>query len=65
MMRAIIKQHRKDPTSGAETQAFRTVDFDVPELEELLTGGGFGEDGYDTRALIGLEFLPKGDHYDE
>ncbi len=61
MMRAIIRRKYKDRANGLETENFETFDFDHPELEGILTGGGYAEDGYDHRELCGIELLPVPD----
>ena len=37
---------------------FRTLDVDLPELEEALRSGGFSEDSYEVTELVGIELLP-------
>lgn len=36
---------------------FRTLDVDLPELEEALRSGGFSEDSYESTKLVGVELL--------
>jgi hypothetical protein len=36
---------------------FRTLDVELPELEEALRSGGFGEDSYEVTELVGVELL--------
>jgi hypothetical protein len=55
MLRFIIKREIKDGYNGLVDSGFETVDIDVPELERILTGGGFSEHSYDHRALAGVE----------
>lgn len=59
MIRFIINRKYKDQWNGQEDQSYETVDIDVPELERILTSGGFSERGYDQRTLQGVEVLPK------
>lgn len=61
MIRFIIKYHHKDRANGLVTEGFETVDIDVPRLEDILNGGGFAEDGYDYRELLGVEILRRKD----
>lgn len=64
MLRFIIRRRCKDRATGLETEGFETVDIEVPELERIITGGGFAEDGYDDRELAGVEVLrepPEGE----
>lgn len=58
MLRFIIIRRQKDAISGAEWEGHQTVDIEVPGLEAILTGGGYGENGYDNRELLGVEVLP-------
>lgn len=57
MLRFIIKRDIKDGYSGLVNSGFETIDIDVPELEAILTGGGFSEHSYDARSLAGVEVL--------
>lgn len=60
MLRFIIKTKWRDQTSGAEGEDLRTLDIDVPELQDALTVGGYGEFGYDMASLVGVEVLQNG-----
>ena len=60
MLRFIISRNINDAHSGCKEHLYETIDIDVPELEKALFGGGYGPSGYDTRHLLGVEFLPKG-----
>lgn len=60
MLRFIIKNKWRDGASGAEGEDLRTLDIDVPDLQDALTVGGYGESGYDMASLVGVEVLPKG-----
>lgn len=66
MLRFIIKTRWRDQTSGAEGEDLRTLDIDVPALQDALTVGGYGEFGYDVASLVGVEILPNraGDSHD-
>ena len=59
MIRFIIKRHYRAAFTGVSTQDFETVEIDVPELERILTGGGYSEDGHDIRELAGVEIVIK------
>lgn len=59
MLRFIIKNKWRDGTSRAEGEDLRTLDIDVPELQDALTVGGYGESGYDMASLLGVEVLPN------
>ena len=58
MLRMIIRRRYKDHWNGLEMEDFETVDIDIPKLEQILTGGGTSENGYDIRELAGVEVLP-------
>jgi len=47
-----------------ETEGFETLDFEAPDLEAALSGGGWAEDGYDVRDLSGVEVLPSRENSD-
>lgn len=57
MLRFIIRTKWRDGISGAEGEHFKTLDVDVPELQDALSIGGYGESGYDMAQLVGVEFL--------
>ena len=59
MLRFIIKTKWRDLHSGAEGEYFKTLDLDVPELQDALTIGGYGESGYEMAALVGVETLKE------
>lgn len=58
MLRMIIRRRYKDQWNGLEMEDFETVDIDIQKLEQILTGGGTSENGYDIRELVGVEVLP-------
>ena len=60
MIRGIIRRHIKYRHNGLVTAELETFDFEAPELERVLTDGGYAEDGYDYRELLGVEILPQG-----
>lgn len=64
MLRAIIRRRYKDRATGLETEGFETLDFEAPDLEAALSGGGWAEDGYDVRDLSGVEVLPSRENSD-
>lgn len=62
MLRFILKRTIRDNISGGyESEAFVTVDVNVPEVERLLCRGGYGENGFDATRLIGVEIHERGD----
>lgn len=43
---------------GYHETGFQTIDVDLPEVEALLNGGGFNEDGtFLARNLVGVEVI--------
>lgn len=59
MLRAIIRYDIKDSVSGATWTTYGTVDFEAPALQKRLTGGGYGQTGYDIPTVIGIEVLEE------
>jgi hypothetical protein len=57
MLRAIIKKKSYHECNGFTQEGFETIDFDCPELESVLRGVGYGECGYDSVHLVGVEVL--------
>jgi hypothetical protein len=59
MLRAILKRQFRDAASGMTSESFTTLDFDEPDLEELLRSGGFREGGFEAINLIGFGFIDE------
>lgn len=60
MLRAILKREDYCVHQDRRSTAHFTLDFDCPELESILTAGGWGpETGFDQTHLIGVEIIPK------
>lgn len=57
VIRFIIRRQWRDKYSGCGSDGFETIDIDVPELERILTDGGYGEGHFDMRSLAGAEVL--------
>ena len=57
MIRFVIERHEHDFNSGLERRDFKTLDVDLPELEEMLGRGGRGEMGFESWQLRGVEIL--------
>lgn len=57
-LRFIIKR-REDNSYGAVQEWFKTIELDVPELEEILKAGGssIGGPGYSFADLVGVEIV--------
>ena len=58
MLRFIIKREFRPMHCGIVMSSMETIDIDVPELEKILCGGGYGPDGHDVRELAGVEIIP-------
>lgn len=61
MIRFILIRETRDRVSGASGHDYVTIDADVPQLEEALRRGGYGEDCYDHSSLVGCEVRPAPD----
>ena len=59
MLRFIVKNEFLDSTTQQYSEGYTTLDIDVPELEELLKRGGYGNGGYEQHTLIGIDENPK------
>lgn len=59
MIRLILKRYTADRFSGAEREEFETLDIDCPQLEKVLTRGGYDQSSYDYTLLQGAEVLRK------
>ena len=59
MLRFIVIREWKDSASGAEGNNFITIDGDITALEDQLRSGGYSEDGYDHRHLVGVEIIDR------
>ena len=55
MLRFLVKQKTIDQIGRVEMTSWHTLDAEVPEVEAILRGGGFGESGCDVRHVIGVE----------
>lgn len=62
MIRFILRREVFYEINQMRSTSHYTIDIDVPELEDRLTDGGFGESGHDLTSLVAVEVLaPKGD----
>lgn len=59
MLRAIIRNKVKDKYSGGEWENIETIDVNCPELESILSSGGYGDGGYQIAQLVGIEVLKQ------
>ena len=57
MLRFIIERHEQNNNQCTDWKDCYTVDIDVPELEKALTRGGYGEMGFESHNLLGVEVL--------
>lgn len=57
MIRFIFQTHEFDFNSGFERKDLKTIDLDIPSLEQVLKSGGRGEMGFYNTTLIGVEIL--------
>lgn len=64
MIRFILRTKKRDAVSGYEGEALRTLDVEVPQLEQELSVGGYGEMGYHRCILIGVELLLDSEEHD-
>jgi len=55
MLRFILKNTYSCELTGDSGEILKTIDIDLPLLEEELKKGGFGENGFDKTELIGVE----------
>lgn len=55
MIRFLLKRRVREPyhDSCESDVSYETLEVEVPELEALLTRGGFGNGGYDFTVLVG------------
>lgn len=54
----MILKHKHREINGYEGSEFETVVIDSPELVSKLKAGGFGEDMYSVRTVVGAELIP-------
>lgn len=59
MLRIVIQRHEFDFNSGMERKDLITRDVELPEIEDLLTSGGRGPQGFESFQLVGIEVLPE------
>jgi hypothetical protein len=60
MIRLIVRRDDGNMAAhagGAVLTTFTTLDVDLPELEAILQGGGYGDYGFSHVQLIGCEVL--------
>jgi len=58
MIRFILRDEAK-LLCGLKDETFRTIDLDVPELENQLLRGGYDGDCYQRTKLLAVEILPE------
>jgi len=57
MIRFILETSVHDDISHASYKSIHTIDIDVPQLQNKLDVGGYGEHGHHICQLIGVEIL--------
>jgi hypothetical protein len=57
MIRFVLKKTLHNEAINLHTEELKTIDIDVPALEEALKSAGSGPDGYDMTEFVGLEVL--------
>lgn len=55
-VRLIVRFDDAPTNEGPVITAYRTFEVDLPEVEAVLNGGGFG-DGFSYRTLVGAEVV--------
>lgn len=58
MIRLLVECHKVDDSEDVNRKDYVTLDVDIPELEKMLTRGGYGEGRFETWRLIGAEVMP-------
>jgi len=59
MVRFIVRIETGDSISNFRDTSHITIDGDLKELEEVLTSGGMGENGFKIPTLIGAEIIEQ------
>jgi hypothetical protein len=57
MLRFIIKRTIRDANDSYSSDTFETIDVELPQIEEILNRGGYGEMGFDRSELAGVEIV--------
>lgn len=66
MIRFIIRKKQSSSFLGNESMtSYLTMLLDVPQLEEVLRQGGYGEDAYEFCELVGCELVDDKKEADE
>jgi hypothetical protein len=55
-LRILVRTNRMQ-NDGADYASFKTFDVDHPEIERFLKDGGYNEDSYLFRQVIGVEVV--------
>ena len=61
MLRFIIQRIEVDANIGFRHESYRTIDVDVPEVEDAIRAGGIGPAGFEMFRLTGVEILTPND----
>ena len=57
MIRFIVRIETGDSISNFRDTSYITIDGDLKKLEDVLTSGGVGENGFKIPTLIGCEVI--------
>jgi len=58
-LRIIIRSSLKLEGSNHLDVTYRTIDFEAPEVDDFLRGGGMSPDSFLLREVVGVETLPQ------
>ena len=59
MLRVMLRRRMHDAASGCSIDNLFTLDVEVPELEQQLRKGGYGESGFEVIEMVGVEVLQE------
>ncbi len=59
MLRFILVRRQYSAYDDRRSETFETVDVDVPEIEQRLRAGGYGESGFDQTSMVGVEIIEE------
>lgn len=59
MLRIIFKTVYHNDTIAEHRESFKTLDIDIPAIENILNSGGHGNVGYEFTDIIGVEIISE------